>query len=55
MSQLVMDSLQEQEREQLVTFLKERSILCVLDDTIIHGLSLSLEEISVRSRLRRVS
>jgi hypothetical protein len=45
MSQLVMDSLQEQEREQLVSFLKERSILCVLDDTIIHGLSLSLEEI----------
>jgi hypothetical protein len=46
MSQLVMDSLQEQEREQLVSFLKGRSILCVLDDTIIHGLSLSLEEIT---------
>ena len=46
MSQLVMDSLQEQEREPLVSFLKERSILCVLDDTIIHGLSLSLEEIT---------
>ena len=41
----MLDSLQEQDREELVSFLKERSILCVLDDTIIHGLSLSLEEV----------
>lgn len=42
----MIDSLQEQEREQLVKFLKESSILRVIDDTIIYGLSLSLEEIS---------
>jgi CRP/FNR family transcriptional regulator len=36
--------LQEQEREQLVQFLKESSILRLLDDRIIHGLSLSLVE-----------
>ncbi len=41
----MLDSLQEQDREELVTFLKERSLLYVLDDTIIHGLSMSLEEI----------
>jgi CRP/FNR family cyclic AMP-dependent transcriptional regulator len=40
----MIQSLQEQEREQLVQFLKERSILRLLDDRIIHGLSLSLIE-----------
>ncbi|MFN8552479.1 MAG: cyclic nucleotide-binding domain-containing protein [Candidatus Obscuribacterales bacterium] len=40
----MIESLQDQEREQLVQFLKERSILRLLDDRIIHGLSLSLVE-----------
>jgi CRP/FNR family transcriptional regulator, cyclic AMP receptor protein len=40
----MIESLQEQEREQLVNFLKESSILRLLDDRIIHGLSLSLVE-----------
>lgn len=40
----MIESLQEQEREQLVQFLKERSILKLLDARIIHGLSLSLVE-----------
>ncbi len=40
----MIDSLQEQEREQLVKFLKESSILRLIDDRIIHGLSLSLVE-----------
>lgn len=40
----MVETLQEQEREELVKFLKERSILRLLDDQIIHGLSLSLSE-----------
>lgn len=42
---VMVNSLQEQDREELVSFLKTKSILSVLDDSIIHGLSLSLEEI----------
>lgn len=40
----MIESLREQEREELVKFLKERSIFRLLDDQIIHGLSLSLAE-----------
>ncbi len=43
----MIDSLQEQDREELVKFLKEDSILRMIDDDrIIYGLSLSLEEIN---------
>jgi hypothetical protein len=42
----MIETRQEQEREELVSFLKERSILGLLDHTIIHGLSLSLEELN---------
>lgn len=49
----MIQTLQEQEREQLVQFLKERSILRLLDDRIIHGLSLSLTEKTLRSRAHR--
>jgi len=38
---------------QLVSFLKERSILCVLDDTIIHGLRPQSRRDNLRSRLCR--
>jgi hypothetical protein len=43
----MIDSLQEQDREELVKFLKEGSILRMIDDDrIIYGLSLSLEEMN---------